>query len=150
MHPFFITTIQVPHAPYLADLLSDTYDIYLEILRAEKASVLVELGRHNKNWDTQNICPPCLYQLENEAPLKFRFLATMDGNNSLKLIDSTYRAGSVRTDTRTCAPGRWISADDVDLFKDEVSRSERAQAVSCIDFVQHILMDCIEITFNDQ
>jgi hypothetical protein len=46
----------------------------------------------------------------------------MDGNNSLKLVDSTYRAGTVRTDTRTTTSPRWIHPEAVDVFKDEVSK----------------------------
>ena len=46
----------------------------------------------------------------------------MDGNNSLKLVDSTYRAGTVRTDTRTMTSPRWIHPEAVDVFKDEVSK----------------------------
>lgn len=46
----------------------------------------------------------------------------MDGNNSLKLVDSTFRSGSVRTDNRVTSSKRWISPDDVDMFKDEVNK----------------------------
>ena len=46
----------------------------------------------------------------------------MDGNNSLKLVDSTFRSGLVRTDNRVTNSIRWISPDDVDVFKDEVNK----------------------------
>lgn len=46
----------------------------------------------------------------------------MDGNNSLKLVDSTFRSGSVRTDNRLGDSKRWISPEDVDIFKDEVKK----------------------------
>ncbi|PPQ89029.1 hypothetical protein CVT25_003943, partial [Psilocybe cyanescens] len=105
--------------PYLADQLSNTYDCYLEIIRAVDRIVANELGR-NQTWERQNVCPPCLYEVENETKLKFRLLAAMDGNNSLKLIDSAFRAGSVHTDTRSSTSGRWILPDEVDIFKDEV------------------------------
>ena len=68
------------------------------------------------------MCPPCLYKIESEPPLKFSLLAAMDGNNSLKLVDSTFRAGSVRTDTCTSTSRRWISPGEVDTFKDEVKK----------------------------
>lgn len=70
----------------------------------------------------KNVCAPCLYKTEDEPKLKFEFLSSMDGNNSLKLIDSTYRAGSVRTDSRKLESPHWISPEDVDLFKDEVGK----------------------------
>ncbi|KAF8810959.1 hypothetical protein BYT27DRAFT_7231816 [Phlegmacium glaucopus] len=88
----------VAHTPYLADQLSNAYDCYLEIIR------------------------------ENELKLKFEFLATMDGNNSLKLVDSTYCAGAVRTDGRKSQSPCWISPEDVDLFKDEVGKTTRQGA----------------------
>ena len=116
-----IDTFQLPHQSYLADQLSNAYDCYLEILRSVDQAVVHALGRTD-SWETQNVCPPCLYKVENEPPLKFNFLAAMDGNNSLKLIDSAFRAGSVRTDTRSSASRRWISPEEVDTFKDEVKK----------------------------
>jgi len=44
----------------------------------------------------------------------------MDGNNSLKLMDSYYRSGTDRADNRTVNSHRWVSEADVDRFKDEV------------------------------
>jgi hypothetical protein len=58
--------------------------------------------------------------------MKFSMLVSMDGNNSLKLVDSTFKAGASRTDDRTIPSFRWISAEDVDIFKDEVKRSHSA------------------------
>ena len=58
----------------------------------------------------------------NEPKLKFKFLITMDGNNSIKLIDSTYHAGSVGMDSRKLESPHWINPKDVDLFKDEVGK----------------------------
>ncbi|PPQ87404.1 hypothetical protein CVT25_007989, partial [Psilocybe cyanescens] len=111
----------IPHMPYLADQLSNAYDCYLEIIQAVKKIVSAELKR-GESWDTQNICPPCLYEVEDEPPLKFRLLAIMDGNNSLKLVDSVFRTGSVRTDTRKSTSRCWISSEEVDLFKEEVKK----------------------------
>ena len=113
--------MQVPHKSYLADQLSNAYDGYLEILRAVDQAVTHALGRTD-SWETQNVCPPCLYKIENEPPLKFSLLAAMDGNNSLKLVDSAFCAGSARTDTRSSASQRWISPGEVDTFKDEVKK----------------------------
>jgi hypothetical protein len=115
-------THQVPHSPYLADQLSDTYDCYLAIIRESDRRISIELGREDRKWAMKNVCAPCLYKTENEPKLKFEFLGSMDGNNSLKLVDSTYRAGSVRTDSRKLESPRWINPEDVDLFKDEVGK----------------------------
>ncbi|PPQ94788.1 hypothetical protein CVT25_008390 [Psilocybe cyanescens] len=71
----------VPHTPYLADQLSNAYDSVDKLVGSE-------LG-HDDSWEAQNVCPPCLYKIEDETPMKFRFLAAMDGNNSLKLFVPT-------------------------------------------------------------
>jgi hypothetical protein len=113
---------QVPHSPYLADQLSNAYDSYLAILRETDRKISIELGREDRKWAMKNVCAPCLYKTENEPKLKFEFLATMDGNNSLKLVDSTFRAGSVRNDSRKEDSSRWISPEYVDRFKDEVGK----------------------------
>ena len=113
--------MQVSHRSYLADQLSSAYDCYLEILRAVDQTVTQALGRTD-SWETKNTCPPCLYKVESEPPLKFSLLTTMDGNNSLKLVDTAFRAGTVRTDTRSSASRRWISPEEVDIFKDEVKK----------------------------
>ncbi|KAJ6608426.1 hypothetical protein B0H10DRAFT_2166582 [Mycena sp. CBHHK59/15] len=60
------------------------------------------------SWEMDNICGPCLYKTVGERPLKFSFLATMDGNNSLKLVDSTFRSGTTQADDRTSRSFRWI------------------------------------------
>ena len=64
-----------------------------------------------------------MYKLTDEPPLKFSMLAAIDGNNSLKLVDSTFRSGSSREDDRNSTSSRWIKPDDVDIFKDEVVNS---------------------------
>ena len=82
----------------------------------------------------QNVCPPCLYKVESEPPLKISFLAAMDGNNSLKLVDSAFRAGSVRTESRSTTSRCRISPQEVDIFKDEVKKvSLHLRRLSLID-----------------
>ncbi|KAF8164965.1 hypothetical protein B0H34DRAFT_687229 [Crassisporium funariophilum] len=111
----------LPRHPYLADQISSAYDCYLEIQRHIRERQRHAL-RRSEDWEQENVCPPCLYKTANEPPLKFSFLAAMDGNNSLKLVDSTFRSGSVRTDNRASTSRRWISPEDVDIFKDEVNK----------------------------
>lgn len=64
-----------------------------------------------------------MYKVADEPPMKYSMLATMDGNNSLKLVDSTFRSGSFRTDDQISTSSRWITPTDVDRFKDEVANS---------------------------
>jgi len=63
---------------------SAAYDIYLEILYCVKCRLDKALGQSTANWRLLNVCPCCFYKLEGEPPLVFDWLATIDGNNSLK------------------------------------------------------------------
>jgi hypothetical protein len=63
-------------------------------------------------------------------------LAAMDGNNSLKLIDSTLLTGTHCQDDWTSSSSRWIKPEDVDLFKDEVKN-----VVCSINFTLDIVPD---------
>ena len=114
--------MQVAKKSHLAEQLSSVYDCYLEIIRAVDARVQQALGRDQK-WKSLNVCPPCMYKLEDEPPMKFSMLATMDGNNSLKLVDNTFKSGLSRIDDRMSTSSRWITPEDVDRFKDEVGNS---------------------------
>ena len=114
--------MQVAKKSHLAEQLSSAYDCYLEIICAVDARVQQALGRDQK-WKSLNVCPPCMYKLEDEPPMKFSILATMDGNNSLKLVDNTFKSGLSRIDDRMSTSSRWITPEDVDWFKDEVGNS---------------------------
>jgi hypothetical protein len=69
-----------------------------------------------------HVCAPCLYKVDDEPVMKFSFLGAMDGNNSLKLVDSTFRPGTSRTDSRTSELTRWITPEEVDVFQNEVGK----------------------------
>ncbi|KAF8156234.1 hypothetical protein K438DRAFT_1621664 [Mycena galopus ATCC 62051] len=115
---------RVPKRPYLTEQLSTAYDAYLAILRGVDRHVQASLGR-DEQWKAKNICPPCFYKIRNELELKPSFLGSIDGNNSLKLVDSTFRAGRPRFDNRKTDSFRWLTAADVDVFKDEVKTSQK-------------------------
>ncbi|KAJ6620822.1 hypothetical protein B0H10DRAFT_2215803 [Mycena sp. CBHHK59/15] len=121
---FPIALFEVPRRHGLAEQLSTAYDAYLEIMRRVDVSVQRAMG-HDTGWYMQNVCAPCLYKTRNEMPLKFSWLGCMDGNNSLKLIDSTFRTGTVRLDGRSAASSRWLSPEQVDIFKDEVAEGQK-------------------------
>ncbi|KAJ7697393.1 hypothetical protein B0H17DRAFT_928404 [Mycena rosella] len=117
---------QGPRRPALAERLSTAYDAYLEIMRRVDARADAAMGRDNA-WYIQNVCAPCLYKVNNEAPLRFSWLGCMDGNSSLKLVDATFRSGSVRPDNRSSTSFRWLSPEQVDVFKDEPTASTSTQ-----------------------
>ncbi|KJA18878.1 hypothetical protein HYPSUDRAFT_144367, partial [Hypholoma sublateritium FD-334 SS-4] len=114
---------------HYAEQFSGAYDCYIEILR-EVVRRRQGTLKHNVKWEHQNICPPCLYRVENELTMRFSMLISMDGNNSLKLVDSTFQAGTVRDDDHNISSYRWISPKEVDIFKDAVKHSSHPAPVS--------------------
>ena len=118
-------SFQYTYRNHYAEQFSGAYDCYLEILREVERRCQAALKRDHATWKHQNVCPPCLYRVENEPEMKFSMLIAMDGNNSLKLVDSTFKAGTMRHDNRNISSFRWLSVEEVDVFKDEVSKSAR-------------------------
>lgn len=111
----------------LCRAISGVYDCYLEILHEISQCQQHALKRNTVTWEQSHICPPCLYQTENEPKLKFSMLVAMDSNNSLKLVDSTCQAGTPCNDDCSISSFRWLSPDKVDVFKDEVKRTQCSQ-----------------------
>ncbi|KAL0578052.1 hypothetical protein V5O48_003958 [Marasmius crinis-equi] len=112
-----------PPKVHLEDQLRTAYDAYLEMMRRVDNLVNVKLG-----CDTELICSPCLYVVQGEPCLYPRILIAIDGNNSLKLVDSDHRRGQARVDGRSLANFRWLTEEQVDEFKDEVKSSEKRKA----------------------
>ncbi|KAJ7818940.1 hypothetical protein B0H13DRAFT_2378621 [Mycena leptocephala] len=69
---------------YLSTQFSIAFDVYLAIRAGVDSRVQVALGRDTLDWRLKNACPACLYKLEGEPVIPLPFLATIDGNNSLK------------------------------------------------------------------
>ncbi|KAJ7765467.1 hypothetical protein DFH07DRAFT_955712 [Mycena maculata] len=115
---------QGPRRPSLQNQMTIMYDAYLEVLRGVDARMRHALGRP-ATWYMDNVCPPCLYKIVNEPKLKFSWLGAMDGNNSLKLVWDAFRAGNPRADDQISSHDRWITVDQVDVFKDKVSESQK-------------------------
>ncbi|KAJ6591774.1 hypothetical protein DFH09DRAFT_1306483 [Mycena vulgaris] len=114
----------VPRRAYLAEQLTTGYDTYLAILRGVDRRVQAALKR-DEEWKAKNICPPCFYKIGGEPKLLLSWLGSLDGNNSLKLVDSTFLAGNPRFDNRKTDSFRWLTAAAVNVFKDEVADSEK-------------------------
>lgn len=75
---------------------SAAFDVYLEILHRIDTRVNIIMKRDTPEYRLRHVCPPCMYKLSDEAKLKIAFLGSMDGNNSLKLVDSSVRCGATR------------------------------------------------------
>ncbi|KAJ7175579.1 hypothetical protein C8R46DRAFT_1160840 [Mycena filopes] len=114
-----------PRRAPLAEQLSSAYDTYLEVIRAADTLAHAAMGR-DAAWYIHNVCAPCMYRTRNEPRLKFAWLGCMDGNNSLKLVDATFLAGTARPDNCVSTSFRWLSPGQVDVFKDEVVNAQRA------------------------
>ncbi|KAF8230800.1 hypothetical protein L208DRAFT_1280109, partial [Tricholoma matsutake] len=98
--------------------LSNAYDCYLEILCVVDGCIQQALAQ-DEAWQTHHICPPCLYKLKDDHLMKYSMLVAMDGNNLLKLVDSTFCSGTFHTDDHVSSSSRWICPEEVDQFKDE-------------------------------
>jgi hypothetical protein len=53
----------------------------------------------------------------------------MDGNNSLKLIDSSYQTGQSRADDRVLPWPRWLEPAEVNLYENEVKSKKKVSIV---------------------
>ncbi|KAJ7018839.1 hypothetical protein C8F04DRAFT_1214492 [Mycena alexandri] len=117
--------------PYLSTQFSITYDVYLAILANVDARVQAALGRDTPNWRLKNACPACMYKLEGEVPIPLPFLATIDGNNSLKRFwrrereefdadgKSVPGASKERLDNRVTPGDYYLPRDEVDKWSKE-------------------------------
>ncbi|TFK79198.1 hypothetical protein K466DRAFT_505958 [Polyporus arcularius HHB13444] len=114
-----------PYRHVLAEQFSSAFDVYNDILHYVDQLVAAALRRNTPNWRMLNACAACLYRLEGEKPLKPGLLASMDGNSSLKLVDDAFRSGQTRPDERTWRTDLFITAEEVDQFKDEVHNAQK-------------------------
>ncbi|KAL0057440.1 hypothetical protein AAF712_015921 [Marasmius tenuissimus] len=111
--------------PHLEQQLRVAYDTYLSIKHEVQLRVENALGCDSHSHFVCNVCPPCTYQLENEVALTPTILMAMDGNNSLKLVDASKQYGRARLDTRRLRHPRWLDAEFVDEFQDEVVNARK-------------------------
>ena len=96
------------------------FNVYLELHRRVRLHISTSL-QCDLNCRQQNICPPCFYKITDETSLRFPALLAMDSNNSLKLVDSLFRWGDQHLDSRTIQSEKWVTPEEVNIFKDEIS-----------------------------
>lgn len=103
------------------------------------------------DWSSCNLCPPCMYKLTNKLLMKFSMLAAMDSNNSLKLIDNTFRSGLSQADDHASTSSWWLKPKEVDQFKDEVINSHQnvssKYVVEYPSFLPHttLSLSCLQV-----
>ncbi|KAG0699233.1 hypothetical protein DFH29DRAFT_983620 [Suillus ampliporus] len=107
----------IPYQPYLNTQFSDAYDVYLEILHRVDCLIKAALKRDTQDWCLLNSCPCCCYKLDDEDNMTFEWLATIDGNNSLKRWSSSIYGTSPRDDSRTRRSDYWLHHVKVDQFQ---------------------------------
>ncbi|KAG9089237.1 hypothetical protein FS749_001499 [Ceratobasidium sp. UAMH 11750] len=110
----------VPFEDYFRDQLTDALDVYLMIEREVARRVAVVLGRDDPEWRLRNACMPCTYKLENEPPLQYSMLVTMDGNDSLKHV-----AEAATSDRRTYRSNYYLTRNEVNACANEVPRRRK-------------------------
>lgn len=119
--------------------ISNAYDVYLEIRRRIDARLAMKLGRDTPNWRLHNACPACTYKLEDETPLEFSMLMTIDGNNSAKRMERQRTEkdenGNIvntinveRANNYSIETDLYLTAEQVDVFKNEVQYRKEALA----------------------
>lgn len=117
---YLLTPHQVLFYKDFSRQFSATFDVYLAALREVDRLVHERLGHVGPDWRMKTVCPPCFYRLEDEPPLLFSLLCTMDGNSSLKHVADDYRFGVIQQDERTCGRDVVLPPSEVDRFQDEV------------------------------
>ncbi|KAG2740589.1 hypothetical protein P692DRAFT_20851327 [Suillus brevipes Sb2] len=81
------------------------------------------LKHDTPDWCLLNLCPCCCYKLDDKDDMTFEWLATIDGNNSLKQWSSTIYGTSLRDDSRTRHSDYWLQPtkqDSTDDWEDVV------------------------------
>ena len=111
----------MPYRPYLFNQLSQAFDVYLEIIYRIDSQIRAALNRDTQEWRLRNECPACFYRLEDEPTLSFDWLISIDGNDSLKRWDTTVYGTLPRLDRRTPRSSYWLTDDEVNKFKYEVT-----------------------------
>ncbi|KAG6380278.1 hypothetical protein JVT61DRAFT_8380 [Boletus reticuloceps] len=120
----------VPYRPYLSVQFLAAFDVYLEILARVEQSINAVLGRNTPDWRMRNACPASFYKLKDEPPLEFSYLASIDGNNSLKRCASWH---SQNVDSREPCSDYWISQHNVDWFKHEDVEDPDSSVMHCVE-----------------
>ncbi|KJA13225.1 hypothetical protein HYPSUDRAFT_123579, partial [Hypholoma sublateritium FD-334 SS-4] len=115
----------IPYRRRYRSALSNTFDIYLTIIRMLDSHVAEVLERKGANWRVLNACPACSYELCDEPSLKFKRMFAMDANFSLKRMSSGAKnEGDVRTFEES---DYYLTFEEVDKYADEVKSSRSRQ-----------------------
>jgi hypothetical protein len=94
-------------------LFGNVFETFLSIMRATDIRVNAALNCCSEHWRVLNTCSACMYELEGEPSLRYRFQISMDGNDLQKRMKDKGVAGDVR---ELQDSDYWISAAEVDQW----------------------------------
>jgi hypothetical protein len=104
----------------MARQMSKAFDVYLSILKTVESQLDKAFGHNLPDWWLKNICLCCMHKVEGEQELAHGILTTVNSNNSLKLVDGSYRRGEMAKDLHIGSADFWLDKDFINRFKDEV------------------------------
>ncbi|RDX41997.1 hypothetical protein OH76DRAFT_1458975 [Lentinus brumalis] len=119
----------IPYRRRWRTAISNTYDVYLAILRVVDKRLMAYLGRDTANWRVKHACTACNFKLEGEEDLGYDRICCMDGNNSLKRI-AKIGDREIADKREFTESDYYLLADYVDQFKDEVKRTRNKDAAN--------------------
>ncbi|KAF9076441.1 hypothetical protein BDP27DRAFT_1210207 [Rhodocollybia butyracea] len=126
--------------------LSDTFDIYLAIIRKVQSKVAKELGQDSLDYRARNSCPPCTYELEGEPPQTFSRMVVIDGNNSLKRLDGIGKREV--SDTRVFGESDYyLSEEFVNRYADEIPARPQPNATAEVE--EDLPGDWVNVEYGD-
>jgi hypothetical protein len=114
---FCLTHSQIPYNAGYWQYFSDTFDVYLKILRGVDAQIQETLGRSDTHWRVLHSCPCCQHKVPGEEPLQVSLIGVLDGNQSLKR--ARFRE-CLNTNPRNLVSDYFIPEDIVNRFKHDV------------------------------
>ncbi|KAI1784334.1 hypothetical protein LXA43DRAFT_901762 [Ganoderma leucocontextum] len=142
----------IPYRRSYRTALTDTFNIYLMLLRAVDRHVCQALGRDSPNWRACNGCPACGYNLADEPRLEFTHMFCMDGNVSLKRVRKP--GGRQAVDTRVFEdndyflPISFVNEYAYEVAKHPPSTQESNQNTDTPSATAHSSLDSTTCTKN--
>ena len=120
------------------------FDVYLEIVHRVDCLLKHELKQDELDWRLLNECPACFYKLEDEPLLTFSWLASINGNNSLKHWNPAVY-GVVPCEDSCCPHSDlWLPVDNVNKFAvnmQEIAISFTCHCIACLSLC-HLYSGC--------
>jgi len=139
-----LKNFQVQFKKHLSRQFSIAFDLYLQIRSRVDQRVQAALNRDSPDWRLRHACPACTYKLKDEAPLVFKMLYTIDGNDSLKRVlrrevleeddDENVGPSSELPSTQKVDGDYYLSREEVDKWVDGVVQEMMGDETDIVSF----------------